>query len=408
MRQKKSVLLILCAVVIFAACANDPLSPPDPPRGPTTVERTLAESDNIFGLKLFREINKQAVDENVFISPLSVALALGMTLNGANGETKQAMEQALELAGMTTAEINAAYQSLIELLTGLDPAVQFQIANSIWYRQEFDVEDEFIELNQTYFNAEVAALDFNDPGAPGIINAWVEQNTNGKIDKIVEVINPATVMFLINAIYFKGAWTYEFDPELTHDAPFSTPEGDQTCQMMTQEDEFRYFQNEEFQAVDLPYGNGHYSMTIFLPRESVSLESFIAELTAEHWQAWMDSFVEIEGVLYLPKFKLEYEQTLNDALSALGMGVAFNRANADFTGINRDGNLFISQVKHKTFVEVNEQGTEAAAVTSVEIEVTSVPDKFEMRLDRPFMFVIRDHHVGTQLFLGKIVKPTWE
>ncbi|MFQ6113665.1 MAG: serpin family protein, partial [bacterium] len=211
--------LLVFVGIIFTHCAHNPVSPVA--RDLTVLEKRLVDSDNKFGLKLFQEIIKEEGDKNVFISPLSVSMALGMTLNGANGETREAMEQTLELAGMTTEEINHSYSSLIELLTHLDARVLFQIANSIWYRHEFTFEEEFINLNKTYFDAVVRALDFDDPNSVNIINAWVEENTNGKIKEIVDRIDPEIVMFLINAIYFKGTWTYEFDKELTQDDFFN-------------------------------------------------------------------------------------------------------------------------------------------------------------------------------------------
>jgi serine protease inhibitor len=200
-------------------------------------------------------------------------MALGMTYNGADGGTREAMQTTLELSGLTIQEVNESYQSLIELLTGLDPKVIFQIANSIWYRPGESPEEEFIDLNKTYFNAEVSPLDFSAPNASETINGWVNENTNGRIKKIVEAIDPLTVMFLINAIYFKGTWTYKFDKESTQDHLFTLPDGSQkACRMMEQEGEFQYFANSDFEAVDLPYGDGYFSMTIFLPQRNKDID----------------------------------------------------------------------------------------------------------------------------------------
>jgi serpin B len=378
----------------------------------TLAERGLIGSDNRFGFKLFNEISREEKNENIFISPLSVAMALGMTYNGANGSTQEAMQKTLELSGLTLQEINESYKNLIELLTNLDPKVKFQIANSIWYREIFPVEAEFIELNKTYFDAEVSGLDFSAPNASTIINGWVKEKTNGKIAKIVDdPINPRTMMFLINAIYFKGIWTYQFDESQTQDDVFTLPNGSKKpCQMMTQEGEFQYFEDDDFQAIDLPYGDGDFRMTIFLPRIEKDVNSLIAELNQENWNQWVSSFHKQELNLQLPKFTLEYEITLNDVLGALGMEIAFNPGLADFTKMYKEeevgANLYISNVKHKTFVEVNEEGTEAAAVTSVEMTLESVPSRILMRIDRPFIFTIRENRSGTILFIGKIVEPT--
>lgn len=396
----------------FTQCLDNPVSPEE--RNPsqlTMAERNVTQSDNNFGFKLLKEIVTEEENENIFISPLSVSMALGMTYNGANGSTQKAMQETLGLSGLTLQEVNESYKSLIELLTELDPEVKFQIANSIWYRKMFPVEDEFINLNKTYFDAEVTGLDFSKPDALNTINGWVNDKTNGKIEKIVDKINPLTMMFLINAIYFKGTWTYEFDPALTSDAVFTLPDGSQKpCRMMSQENEFQYFENEDFQAIDLPYGDGDFRMTVFLPRPNKDVDSLITELNQENWNKWINSLSKRKLTLQLPKFTLRYKIELNDVLKALGMEIAFSPQQADFTEMYKEEevleNLYISKVKHKTFVKVDEEGTEAAAVTSVEMELTSVGTF--MRIDRPFMFAIREHNSGTILFIGKIIEPTLE
>lgn len=403
--------LLLFVLVGLMQCSVHSTSPTSGlPRELTTAENNLINSNNKFGLKLFREVIEQEnADTNVFISPLSVAMALGMTYNGANGTTEEAMRTTLEFGNLTIQEINESYQSLIELLINLDPKVIFQIANSIWYRQGYIFEQEFIDLNKTYFNAEVRDLDFNNLNAADTMNEWVDENTNGKITEIVgEPINPLTVMFLINAIYFKGTWTYEFDPEQTQDDWFNMPDGSQTsCKMMRQEDDFQYFESFDFQAIDLPYGEGKFSMTIFLPKPQTDIDSLIAKFNQENWDDWMSSFIKQSGTIQLPKFTLEYGKCLNDILKALGMEIAFEPYQADFTKMRKSGGLWISKVKHKTFVEVNEEGTEAAAVTSVEMIESGTPLDFQMRVDRPFIFVIREHNSQTILFIGKIVEPSW-
>ncbi len=407
---RSSAIVFVCFTSV--QCSNKPIDPPDnPPRALTAAEKHVVESDNKFGLKLFREIVKQDEDINVFISPLSISMALGMTYNGAEGATEEAMQNVLELAGLTEQEINESYRGLIDLLTQLDPKVIFEIANSIWYREGLPVKQEFINLNRIYFDAEVAALNFNAPDASKTINGWVDEKTHGKITEIVpDQIDPETVMFLINAIYFKGTWTCEFDKEDTREDWFTLPDNSRIrCQMMRKENEFSYFENDLFQAVDLPYGNEKFSMTIFLPKPEVDIDSLISQFNQENWSTWLGRFASDSGKLYFPKFTLEYKIELNDVLTVLGMGVAFNPARADFSGIaevNPLANLFISKVLHKTYIKVDEEGTEAAAVTSVEIVFTSIPPSgFVMRVDRPFVFAIRESHSQTILFMGKIVEP---
>jgi serine protease inhibitor len=400
--------LLLCVCLGVLGCSKNSVSA-DPKgwRELTASEKSLVESGNQFGLKLFKEIIKEEKDKNVFVSPLSVSMALGMAYNGANGETQQAMQKTLELNGLTIQEVNQSYKSLIDLLAGLDPKVKFQIANSIWYRQQFSFEKEFIDLNKKYFNAEVKGLDFSDPNAAKTINGWVDKNTNGKIKEIVDSpIDPLTVMFLINAIYFKGFWTYQFDKKLTKDDWFILPDSSKkACKMMSQKAKSQYFENADFQAIDLPYGNGDFSMTIFLPHPQKNIDSLIAEFNQDNWNKWINNFSKHEVMIEFPKFTLEYELILNNTLKALGMEIALNPDLADFTKIYRGPeNAYISKVKHKTFVQVDEEGTEAAAVTSVGIAMTLAPPW--MRVDRPFVFVIRENKSQTILFMGKIVEPT--
>ncbi len=370
----------------------------------------LVQSDNTFGLKLFKAITKEEKDQNVFISPLSVSMALGMTLNGANGETKDAMELTLELAGMTTEEINQSYQSLIELLTQLDPRVVFDIANSIWYRQEMTFKETFINLNRTFFDAVVQAVDFNNTAAAtDLMNSWVDDKTSGRIKKIIgpDDFDLEPVMFLINAIYFKGTWTYKFDKDKTRDDLFTMPDGAQKeIKMMRQKNKLGYFDNDLFQAADLPYGNERFSMTVLLPHQHIHIDSLIVELNALNWNQWVNAFTKHEFTIELPKFSMEYEIKLNEILKTLGMAIAFDMGRADFSHMYEGPQrLFIDKVKHKTFVKVDEEGTEAAAVTSV----GNVPTSEElMRVDRPFVFMIRENQSQTILFIGKIVEPYFE
>jgi serine protease inhibitor len=413
MSKIMNLLWVILICILIPQCSNNPTANDrEVSRELTASEKSLVQSDNKFGLKLFREIISEEKDKNVFISPLSVSMALGMTYNGSGGTTREAMQKTLELSGLTIEEVNKSYKSLLELLSQLDPKVRFQIANSIWCRKGMPFKQESIDLNKTYFDARVSELDFDDPGASGIINGWVDEKTNGKIKKIVEPpIDPSMVMFLINAIYFKGIWTYEFDQSLTTDADFFSPDGSRKpCKLMRREDDFLYFENSSFQAIDLPYGDGDFSMMVFLPRMQTDIDSLIAEFNQKNWDEWIGSFSRQKGKLELPKFTLKYELKLNDVLKTLGMEIAFNPQQADFTNMYQGPqNLVISEVKHKTFVEVNEEGTEAAAVTSVGIAITSVePTGFWMRLDRPFVFAIRENKSQTILFIGKIMEPTSE
>jgi serine protease inhibitor len=373
-------------------------------------DKQLVAATSQFAFKLFAELTKSSVEQNVFTSPTSVALALGMAYNGARGETARAIARTLELGELGLDALNRANAALIESLHALDPHVTLAIANSLWAQQGISFAPDFLNSAQDFYRAEVAALDFGAASAAATINDWVARNTGGKIERIVGQIDRSAIMFLINAIYFKGRWAKPFDPHRTRDLPFTLPGGRQKLiPMMAQTGKFDYYAVQGFQAISLPYGAGRASMYIFLPEQRSSLRAFRRELTYKSWDAWLRHFRQAEGTIALPRFRLAYEATLNDALKALGMGIAFDRRRADFTGMIADGkpSANIDEVKHKTFVEVNEEGTEAAAATSIGmIRMTMAPQRnFSMIVDRPFFCAIRDNQTGTLLFLGTIVDP---
>jgi serpin B len=374
------------------------------------VDGSVVTANTKLGFSLFNEIRKTEQDKNIFISPFSISVALAMTLNGAAGETEQAMTNTLQLHGLDSESINTGYAGLRQILLTSDPKVTLTIANSLWARQEFSFKPDFLQRNTQFFGAEISTLDFNDPSASKTINQWVDTNTNGKIQKIVgDQIDPITVLFLINAIYFKGTWQKEFDPSKTREGPFHLANGDEKqVPMMRQQRWYPYYREENFQAISLAYGDGQMSMYIFLPDRESDLNIFLENLNAESWENWMSQFHEQDVSLVMPKFKLEYGKTLNDPLKALGMGVAFDPELADFSRMAslEFGNLYIEKVVHKTFVEVNEEGTEAAAATSVEVGVKSVPPPpISFSVDRPFFFAIRDNETKTVLFMGIVVEP---
>ena len=396
--------LLLGGVLSLAACDLFGTQPREIIlRDLSSVEREIVAADNTFGFNLLRALQAETPDETLFISPVSVSFALGMTLNGASGATYDAMAETLGKAGLTETEVNAAYQSLMELLTGLDPKVVLEIANSIWYREGFDVRPEFLDVNRTYFDAEVRALNFDDPAAPDVINGWVDEKTKGKIEEVIKEIGADVVMVLINAIYFKGDWAYRFDEDDTRDDTFTNADGSTTpVKMMRQHATLPMASTERYTALDLPYGDSLYSMTLVLPGEGVTVDDLVADLDADAWADLTGRLTPREVDVELPRFKIEYETSLEDALSALGMEVAFTDA-ADFSRIRESGGLKIDDVIHKTFVQVNEEGTEAAAVTAVVIVETSAPIPQVFRVDRPFVFAVRERHSGTVLFLGKVM-----
>ncbi|MGI2904662.1 serpin family protein [Tolypothrix sp. VBCCA 56010] len=389
-----------------SALAKSPLPTESPSTKKTVTPDTKVVAANTkFSFKLFSEVLKKDSKDNIFISPSSVAIALAMTYNGASGSTQQAMAKALELQGISLEEINSSNAALKILLENPDPKVQLTIANSLWANKDTSFKSEFIQRNKDFYKAKVTNLDFKDSRSSGVINTWVNENTRGKINKIVETIEPEQVLFLINAIYFKGNWSNEFDKNQTAEYPFYIASDKQKQHpMMSRTGDYRYLENEQFQAVSLPYGkDGKISLYVFLPKENNS-KAFYENLNSDNWEKWMAQFSKQEGFVRLPRFKINYDITLNDALTDLGMGEAFS-AKANFSAMGK--NLAISQVKHKTFVEVNEEGTEAAAATSVGIVATSAVETkpFRMIVDRPFFCVVRDNQTGSVLFMGSIVEP---
>jgi serpin B len=417
MRPALRPLLILAPALLAAACGEAPITGPHPitelPRALTPGETQLVAADNRFAFKLLRAVELgQTPDANVFISPLSVGMALGMTVNGAAGATRDSMLAALELAGTPMDEVNRGYRGVIDLLRGLDPGVAFTLANSIWYRTGITPTQAFLDATRTWFDAQVRSLDFAAPGAAQTINDWVSQQTRGKIPEIVDSPIPAyVIMYLINAIYFKGSWTQRFDPALTHDAPFTLRSGAAvTASMMTHKDPApaRYYAGDGVTVVDLPYGGGAWAMTIVLPQSPTAIDSLVAGLTEVRWDGWMAGLDSEAVIVTMPKFKLTFDAELQPALTALGMGIAFECGAADFTPLNpaAGDQTCITRVKHKTFVDVYEEGTEAAAVTSVEVGLTAAPSgPLHIVVDRPFVVAIRERLTGTILFLGKVMNP---
>lgn len=375
------------------------------------VDARARKANTNFGFRLFAQLVNQGMGENIFISPLSVAIALAMTYNGAEGETREAMAKTMGIDEMSLEDVNDANAALRRSLSRIGPNVELTIANSLWAREGADFNTDFLERNRQFYEAEITSLDFDDPAAPAIINQWVTENTQGKIDKIIDEINPMTVMFLINAIYFNGKWTVEFDEANTQDRPFHLLGGSEKQHpMMSQSGEYQYMENDEFQAVSLPYGEGQVSMYIFLPHTGSSLTEFLGTLNASNWEEWLMRFQSREGDIVLPRFRTEYQASIKGPLKELGMGIAFDPDRANFEGMRQPPpGLYISEVKHKAFVEVNEEGTKAAAVTSVEFGVTSVkpeePPGFSFVADRPFFYAIRDNGTASLLFMGTLMEP---
>jgi serpin B len=373
------------------------------------MNSNLAAASNAFGFDLFQQLQRQAANKNVFFSPLSVTTALAMTYNGAAGETKNAMARALKIEGMSLDELNRASAELLKALKSSDPKIELAIANSLWARDGMRFNEAFLARNRQFYNAEISTLDFSNPQSVTTINRWVSANTRDKISQIIDKIDMQQVMFLINAVYFKGQWQKRFEKTLTKEQPFHMSGGQpKPVPMMAQSGNYLYQRGDKFQAISLPYGKGGVSLYLFLPDKGSSLDEFLNGLSYRKWEEWINNFNNAPGDVKLPRFKLDYEKTLNESLKAVDMRVAFNPREADFSGIRPERDLYISEVKHKAVVEVNEEGTEAAAATSVGVAVTSVQEprqRFTFIADRPFLMAIRDSQTGAILFMGAVMEP---
>ena len=404
---RKLSLISIIVLLAAAASAQPQISRPVTPKPPPALEPSLL--NNTFDFDLFRQIVAERPGENIFISPFSVSQALAMTYNGAAGTTREEMRRVLGFEHLSDSAVNEAFAELSQKLPGLDPELKFTVANSVWYRNGLSFDDNFLAANKENFNAEISGLDFSRPDAAAIINDWVKANTQGKITDIVTPpIDPMTVMYLVNAVYFKGAWTFPFDKLIREDTFHVSDNRDIICMLMHRKEKYSYYENERLQAVDLPYGLGAFVMTVILPREDTDIDPFIAGLNEDTVAAWFDAMDKTEGHIFLPQFKQEFETSLIGPLEKLGMSTAFDAARADFSGIRPQKDLVISEVKHKTFIEVNEEGTEAAAATSIGIRLTAVMEPqqpFVMRCDRPFVYLIREISSGAVLFIGKLYQP---
>ena len=384
-------------------------SPPDsiviPPRS-VSAEAAVLEKSNAFAWKLLPAAMAADPEANVLVSPLSASMALGMALNGARGTTYGQMQATLGFENAPLDTINLGYHGLMAHLPAADSTVSTQLANSAWYRDGFAVEQSFLEAMRAFFRAEIAGLDFSNAAAADFINQWVSEKTGGRIEEIVESpIDSRTMLFLINAIYFKGPWKYAFDPQRTQDGPFHIADGrSESMPMMDLTAEFPYVEDGNLQVVELPFGEGALAMTVLVPGAGSSIDAQLASMDVRRWQSLLDKLNARKVRVVLPRFRVEYDESLKPVLQALGTTDAFLPNVADFTGISSTSPpLYISEVKQKTFVEVAEEGAEGAGTTSVGIGVTSLPPS--VIANRPFVYLIRERESGAILFAGVLRRP---
>jgi serpin B len=377
-------------------------------------EQKLAGANNTFAFNLLKQIATDQPKANIFISPYSASAALQMTANGAAGQTQTEMQNVLGTGntGLSSAALNRANKDISQLLLGGNPNVTLEIANAIWYRQGTRIKSDFLADNREFFGATVAPLDFADPHSVDIINHWASEKTHGRITHIADgMIDPAySRLFLANAVYFKGKWLDPFSPDDTRDHPFDLQDGSQkTVRMMNKSKTFAYLRGDGYQAVRLPYKGDNLAMYVFLPDEDSSLGKLLGMMNGNTWRRVIKpGFTQEDGDLALPKFKLDYSVELAQPLKELGMKTAFDPGLADFSGMSSEP-LYISAACQKTFVEVKEEGTEAAAVTGISMVSAAMPvappKRFEMIVDHPFLFLIEDNQAGTILFAGAIYDP---
>ncbi len=372
------------------------------------AEKQMVASDQQFAFEFFANIfNEEAADQdkNFMVSPFSLSMALAMTWNGAGGETKTAMQHTLKMGGYSDDEVNGYYKKMKEALLKTDASTKLAIANSIWTNQNVKIKPDFIAVNKSYYNATVEAVSFNDPNTVKRINKWAADNTNDLIKEVMDETDPMALMYLLNAIYFKGIWTSKFDARNTSKMPFTYENGIQkSVEMMKQKSDFNYTENQTLQMVELPYGNQAFSMLVLLPKAGKKLADITAELQqSAAWSNLKSGLRDSEVELFLPKFKTEYSKRLNDALVNMGMGIAFNPGQADFFRMS-DASAFISFVDQFTYISTDEVGTEAAAVTVVGVELTSIqPSKtVTFNANRPFIYIIQEKSTGAILFMGAV------
>jgi len=397
----KAVLSILLALTVLTSCAI-PAGDGKRDYDENEIDGQVIGGMTSFAFELFKELNREEGGGNIFISPLSVSTALTMTYNGAGGETRNEMKESLGYGDVSDEKTNGSFENLIPYLMQADETVEIDISNSIWYRAGEPIGTDFLEKSEKVFDAWVEEMDFQKPDSADIINGWIEDATKGKIDKMIDPpIPPDLVMYLINAVYFKGEWTSAFDEERTYETQFYEESGKQkTVEMMSNKTTVDFGETKDFKIARLPYGNEKLSMYFVLPEGGQTIDELIENLDADCWEKMKESIWETENIILgIPKFKMDYGiKKLNDTLIAMGMEKAFG-AGADFSGI-RDG-IFISRVLHKAVIEVNEKGSEAAGATVVEMLESAEAEPAMFIADSPFLFMIVDDVHGDILFMGK-------
>jgi serine protease inhibitor len=377
----------------------------------------VAAADNAFGFRLLNAVQKAIPKDNVVLSPVSAALNLSMVLNGAGGETKQEMLSALSLSGSELSAINEANARLIKVIRTPAQSITLSVADSLWVdSRHATLRLDYVKQMQAWYDAEMADLDFSNSGAASRINSWASKETNGRIAKVIDRIDATDLLLLVDAVYFKGQWTHKFDKAETQQRDFTLASGAvKQVPRMAQSGRFDYFEAAQMQAIRLPFGDGALAMEVLLPAKSSSLGALQADLSAEQWTRWQAQYVPRSGTVELPRFELKSNYRLNGPLQALGMTRAFQPDGAQLTDIFSSapgqlssGRFFISSVLQSTYWKVDEEGSEAAAVTTTGVRAAAIArpvQPFRMIVDRPFFCAIEDRRSGALLFVGAIYDP---
>jgi serine protease inhibitor len=365
----------------------------------------ISSANNKVAFKFLSETLKTNNKENVIISPLSLSTILALTQNGAVGSTKEEMLKALELQGLDDSTINESYRNIIAHFNSLK-GIETKIGDSIWIRKNADVKKELISVGKNYYEAEINEVDFTKKNTVDAVNKWVSGRTAGKINKMMDSFEDDTYMTLINTVYFKGKWNNPFTERSTSKQKFTSSDGStKDVDMMKETMGIDYMKNTNFQAVRIPYEDQNFGMYVFLPNKDSSVDKLMNEMTMENWNMWINEFKKTQAQVSLPKFKIEFEEELNSMLKGFGMKDAFN-GNANFSNITDKTDLYIDLVKQKSYIDVNEAGTEAASATAVVMKTVSAPlDPTQFTVDRPFLYAIADKKTGLIIFMGKVEKP---
>lgn len=406
MHRKHGPLAGLVAATVFGAAATHAALP--------SASVDVAAADNAFGFRLLKAVQETSPSGNIVLSPVGAALDLSMVLNGAEGQTRQEMLAALSLGGSDLGAINTANAQLIKVIRTPAKNITLSVADSMWVdSRRATFRPDYAKHTQAWYDAEIADLDLSSPSAANRINSWASKETQGKISRVLDRIDPAELALLLDAVYFKGQWTHKFDKAQTQQRDFTLAGGSvKQVPRMAQSGRFDYFETPQMQAVRLSFGAGDLVMEVLLPAKSSSLGALEAELTSEHWTGWQAQYAPRSGKIELPRFELKSNYLLNEPLKTLGMKRAFNPDGGQLTGMFSSapgqpgtGRFFISSVLQSTYWTVDEEGSEAAAATATGIRTTAVAQPFQMIVDRPFFCAIEDRRSGVLLFIGAIYDP---